>query len=131
VNLRNDGPLPQLLLRYTQTLFTQIGQVAACNRHHSLEQRLCRLLLSYLDRVPLNTLTMTHERLADVLGVRREAVTQAAGRLQKTGLIHSSHGQIAVLDRSRLEALTCECYGVVRREHDRLFADYQRAEDSA
>ena len=126
-----DGPLPQLLLRYTQMLFTQIGQLAACNRHHSLEQRLGRLLLSCLDRVPLNSVTMTHGRLADVLGVRREGVTQAAGTLQKAGLIHSSRGQIAVLDRSRLEARACECYAVVRREHDRLLADYQRVEDAA
>jgi CRP-like cAMP-binding protein len=127
----HGGLLPQLLLRYTQMLFTQIGQVAACNRHHSLEQRLCRLLLSCSDRVPLNSLTMTHERLAAVLGVRREAVTQAAGRLQKAGLIHSSRAQIAVLDRSRLEARACECYAVVRREHDRLLADYQRVENAA
>jgi CRP-like cAMP-binding protein len=127
----HGGPLPQLLLRYTQMLFTQIGQVAACNRHHSLEQRLCRLLLSCLDRVPLSSLTMTQERLAEVLGVRREAVTQAAGRLQEARLIHLSRGQIAVLDRSRLEARVCECYAVVRREHDRLLADYQGGEDAS
>jgi CRP-like cAMP-binding protein len=127
----HDGPLPQLLLRYTQMLFTQIGQVAACNRHHSLEQRLCRLLLSCLDRMPLNSLTMTHVRLADVLGVRREGVTQAAGTLQKAGLIQSSRGQVAVHDRSRLEARVCECYAVVRREHDRLLADYQRVEETS
>jgi CRP-like cAMP-binding protein len=126
----HDGPLPQLLLRYTQMLFNQIGQLAACNRHHSLEQRLCRLLLSCLDRVPLSSVTMTHGRLADILGVRREGVTQAVGALQKAGLIRSSRGQITVLDRSRLEALTCECYGVVRRERDRLLADYRRGEDA-
>ena len=122
-----NGPLVQLLLRYTQALFTQVGQVVACNRHHSIEQRLCRLLLSCLDRLPSRPLTMTHQRLADVLGVRREAVTEAVGMLRTAGLLHLSRGQIAVLDRFRLETRACECYEVVRREDDRLLADYRRA----
>lgn len=123
--LKNElehGLLPRLLLRYTLALFTQIGQVAACNRHHSLEQRLCRLLLSCLDRMPSNDLTMTHKRVADMLGVRREGVTEAAGMLQEAGLIHCRRAEIAVLDRSRLEARACECYAVIRREYDRLHA---------
>ena len=118
----HDGMLPRLLLRYTLALFTQIGQVAACNRHHSLEQRLCRLLLSCLDRMPSNDLRMTHKRVADMLGVRREGVTEAAGMLQEAGLIHCRRAEIAVLDRSRLEARACECYAVIRREYNRLLA---------
>jgi CRP-like cAMP-binding protein len=117
---KHDGPLPRLLLRYTQALIAQTGQIAACNRHHSLEQQLCRWILSSLDRLPSNELTMTQELIANMLGVRREGVTEAAGKLQKAGLIHYSRGHIAVLDRPRLEAQTCECYVVVKREYDRL-----------
>ena len=116
----HDGPLPHLLLRYTQALIAQTGQIAVCNRHHSLEQRLCRWILSCLDRLPSNELTMTQELIADMLGVRREGVTEAAGKLQKAGLIHYSRGRIAVLDRPQLEARVCECYAVVKREYDRL-----------
>ena len=118
--LEHDGPLRRLLLRYTQALIAQTGQIAACNRHHSLEQQLCRWILSSLDRLPSNELTMTQELIANMLGVRREGVTAAAGKLQKAGLIHYSRGHIAVLDRPRLEAQTCECYVVVKREYDRL-----------
>jgi CRP-like cAMP-binding protein len=114
------GPLPHLLLRYTQALITQIAQTAVCNRHHSVEQQLCRWILSILDRLPSNELTMTHELIANMLGVRREGVTEAAGRLQQAGLIHYSRGHIAVLDRTQLEAQACECYAVVKREYDRL-----------
>lgn len=116
----HDGVLPQSLLRYIQALIAQTGQVAVCNRHHSLEQQLCRWILSSLDRLPSNELTMTHDVIAEMLGVRRESVTDAAGRLQKAGLIHYSRGHIAVLDRARLEAQVCECYAVVKREYDRL-----------
>ena len=116
----HDGPLPHLLLRYTQALIAQTAQIAVCNRHHSLEQQLCRWILSRLDRLPSNELTMTQELIADMLGVRREGVTEAAGKLQKAGLIHCSRGHIAVLDRPRLEAQVCECYAVVKREYDRL-----------
>ena len=115
-----DGPLPHLLLRYTQALIDQVGQTAVCNRHHSLEQQLCRWVLSCLDRLPSNELTMTQELIADMLGVRREGVTEAARRLQDAGLIHYSRGHIAVLDRPRLEARACECYAVVKRQYDRL-----------
>jgi CRP-like cAMP-binding protein len=117
---RHDRPLAHLLLRYTQALITQMAQTAVCNRHHSLEQQLCRWILSSLDRLPSRELTMTHELIADMLGVRREGVTEAAGKLQKAGLIHYSRGHIAVLDRPRLEAQACECYAVVKREYDRL-----------
>jgi CRP-like cAMP-binding protein len=116
----HDGPLPHLLLRYTQALIAQTGQIAVCNRHHPLEQQLCRWILSILDRLPSNELAMTQELIADMLGVRRESVTEAAGKLQKAGLIHYSRGHIAVLDRARLEAQVCECYAVVKREYDRL-----------
>jgi CRP-like cAMP-binding protein len=116
----HDGPLPHLLLRYTQALIAQTGQIAVCNRHHSLEQRLCRWILSCLDRLPSNELTMTQELIADMLGVRRVGVTRAAGKLQRAGLIHASRGHIAVLDRPQLEAQACECYAVVKREYERL-----------
>jgi CRP-like cAMP-binding protein len=99
----HDGPLPHLLLRYTQALIAQTGQIAVCNRHHTLEQQLCRWILSCLDRLPSNELTMTHELIADMLGVRRVGVTQAAGKLQAAGLIHYSRGHIVVLDRPGLE----------------------------
>ena len=117
------GALALLLLRYTLALITQIGQIAVCNRHHSLEQRLCRWILSVLDRSPSNQLAMTHEVMADALGVRREAVTLSAGRLQLAGLIQYSRGHLTVLDRHRLVARVCECYAVVRREYDRLLPE--------
>ena len=123
-----NGPLPQLLLRYTRALFTQIGQSAACNRHHSLEQRLCRVLLSCRDRLPSNRIALTRRRLAHILGVRREGVTEAARRLQAAGLIHSIRGQVTILDRPGLEAQACECYEVVRRNHALLLDDYRRVE---
>jgi CRP-like cAMP-binding protein len=117
---KHDGSLAHLLLRYMQAVLCQTGQTAACNRHHSLEQQLCRWILSSLDRLPSNELTMTQELIANMLGVRREGVTEAAGKLQKAGLIHYSRGHIAVLDRPRMEAHACECYAVVKREYDRL-----------
>jgi CRP-like cAMP-binding protein len=117
---RRGGPLQRSLLRYTLALITQTGQIAVCNRHHSLEQQLCRLILSHLDRLPSNELAITQELIANMLGVRREGVTEAAGTLQKAGLIHYSRGHITVLDRPQLEAQVCECYAVVKREYDRL-----------
>ncbi len=114
------GPLQQLLLRFTQALITQMSQTAVCNRHHGVDQQLCRWLLLSLDRLPSSELTMTQELIANMLGVRREGVTAAAGKLQAEGLIHYSRGKITVLDRARLEARVCECYGVVKREYDRL-----------
>jgi len=109
-----------LLLRYTQALITQMAQTAVCNRHHSVDQQLCRWLLLSLDRLSANRLTMTQELIANMLGVRREGVTEAAGKLQQAGLIHYSRGHISVLDRTGLEARCCECYAVVKRETDRL-----------
>jgi CRP-like cAMP-binding protein len=117
---RKDSPLAHLLLRYTQALIAQTGQIAACNRHHTLEQQLSRWLLAGLDRSPSTTLSMTHELIANILGVRREGVSEAAGKLQKAGLIHYHRGHITVVDRVRLEANACECYAVVKREYDRL-----------
>ena len=117
------GPMLYLLLRYTQALITQMSQTAVCNRHHSVHQQLCRWLLLSLDRLPSNTLTMTQELIANMLGVRREGVTEAAGKLQNEGLIHYSRGQITVLDRPGLEAQVCECYQVVKKEYDRLLPD--------
>ena len=114
------GELQHLLLRYTQALITQMTQTAVCNRHHAVHQQLCRWLLLSLDRLPSNELVMTQELIADMLGVRREGVTEAAGKLQSEGLIHYSRGHISVLDRRRLEARVCECYAVVKREYDRL-----------
>ena len=116
------GELQHLLLRYTQALITQMAQTAVCNRHHSVEQQLCRWLLLSLDRLPSNELTMTQELIANMLGVRREGVTEAAGHLQTAGLIHYSRGKITVLDRAKLEARVCECYAVVKRESDRLLS---------
>jgi CRP-like cAMP-binding protein len=116
----HEGPLPHLLLHYTLALIAQTGQIAVCNRHHSLEQRLCRWILLCLDRLPSNELAMTQELIANMLGVRRESVTEAAGKLQKAGLIHYSRGHIKVLDRPQLEAHACECYAVVKCEYDRL-----------
>lgn len=117
------GALQHLLLRYTQGLITQMAQTAVCNRHHSVDQQLCRWLLLSLDRLPSNELTMTQELIAKMLGVRREGVTEAAGKLQSVGLIHYSRGRITVLDRPGLEAKACECYQVVKREFDRLLPD--------
>lgn len=114
------GSVLHLLLRYTQALITQMSQTAVCNRHHSLDQQLCRWLLLSLDRLHTNELIMTQELIANMLGVRREGVTEAAGRLQKDGLIKYKRGQITVLDRNRLELRTCECYAVVKKEYDRL-----------
>lgn len=114
-----------LLLRYTQALITQMAQTAVCNRHHSLDQQLCRWLLLSLDRLPTNELVMTQELIANMLGVRREGVTESAGKLQKAGLISYHRGRISVLDRPSLEARVCECYAVVKKEYDRLLS-YQR-----
>ena len=114
------GELQHLALRYTQALITQMAQTAVCNRHHSLEQQLCRWLLLSLDRLPGDELLMTQELIANMLGVRREGVTEAAGRLQAEGLIHYSRGHIKVLDRPALEKRVCECYAVVKKEFDRL-----------
>ncbi len=114
------GELLQVLLRYTQSLITQMAQTAVCNKHHSLDQQLCRWLLLSLDRLSGNELKMTQELIANMLGVRRESVTEAAGKLQKLGAIRYVRGTITVLDRPRIEELSCECYGVVKRETDRL-----------
>jgi CRP-like cAMP-binding protein len=114
------GPVLHLLLRYTQALITQMAQTAACNRHHSLDQQLCRWLLLSLDRLRANELAMTQELIANMLGVRREGVTEAALKLQQAGLISYARGRITVLDRPGLEKRTCECYAVVKREYDRL-----------
>jgi len=114
------GPVLHLLLHYTQALLTQMAQTAVCNRHHSLDQQLCRWLLLSLDRLPSNELIMTQELIANMLGVRRDGVTEAAGHLEKAGLIRYRRGHITVLDRSGLEKRTCECYSVVKREYDRL-----------
>jgi CRP-like cAMP-binding protein len=114
------GPTMNLLLRYTQALITQMSQTAVCNRHHSVDKQLCRWLLLSLDRLQSNDLTMTQELIANMLGVRREGVTEAAGRLQKAGLIHYQRGRITIVDRAGLEARTCECYKVVKTEYDRL-----------
>jgi CRP-like cAMP-binding protein len=116
----HGGPLQHLLLRFTQALITQTTQTAVCNRHHSLDQQLCRWLLLSLDRSSSNDLVMTHELIAKMLGVRREGVTEAAGKLQAQGLIEYSRGKITVLDRKGLEACVCECYAVVKKEYDRL-----------
>jgi len=117
------GELQQVLLRYTQALITQMSQTAVCNRHHSVDQQLCRWLLLSLDRLATNELSMTQELIANMLGVRREGVTEAAGKLQARGLIRYSRGRITVLDRPGLEAQVCECYAVVKREYDRLLPD--------
>ena len=119
--------LQHLLLRYTQALLTQMSQTAVCNRHHSVDQQLCRWLLLSLDRLSSNTLRMTQELIANMLGVRREGVTEAAGKLQAAGLIRYTRGQIAVLDRPRLESRACECYSVVKKEFDRLLPHVMEA----
>jgi CRP-like cAMP-binding protein len=115
-----NGPVLHLLLRYTQALITQMSQTAVCNRHHSLDQQLCRWLLLSLDRLQGNELVMTQELIANMIGVRREGVTEAALSLQRDGLIRYTRGRISVLDRSGLEKRTCECYAVVKKEYDRL-----------
>jgi len=115
-----SGPVMHLLLRYTQALLTQMAQTAVCNRHHTLDQQLCRWLLLSLDRLHSNELAMTQELIAGMLGVRREGVSQAAGHLHQAGLIDYRRGHIAVLDRKRLEERACECYAVVKTEYDRL-----------
>lgn len=112
-----------MMLRYTQALITQMAQTAVCNRHHSIDQQLCRWLLLSMDRLPTRELTMTQELIANMLGVRREGVTEAAGKLQKSGIISYQRGHITVLDRPALEHMCCECYEVVRRESERLL-DY-------
>jgi CRP-like cAMP-binding protein len=117
------GPVLHLLLRYTQALITQMTQTAVCNRHHSVEQQLCRWLLLSLDRLQSPSLNMTQELIANMLGVRREGVTEAAGKLQRAGFIRYRRGRIDVLDRPGLERTACECYAVVKREFDRLLAD--------
>ncbi len=114
------GGLLLLMLRYTQALITQMAQTAVCNRHHSVDQQLCRWLLLSLDRLPSNKLVMTQELIANMLGVRREGVTEAAGKLQKHGAIEYSRGHITVLNRPAIEKLSCECYAVVKKETDRL-----------
>mgnify|MGYP003393767393 FL=1 len=122
-HFETDSALQHLLLRFTQALITQMTQTAVCNRHHSVDQQLCRWLLLSLDRLPGNELVMTQELIANMLGVRREGVTESAGRLQAEGLIHYRRGHIEVLDRARLESRVCECYAVVKREYDRLLPD--------
>lgn len=117
------GALQHLLLRYTLAMLTQMAQTAVCNRHHSVDQQLCRWLLLSLDRLPANELSMTQELIANMLGVRREGVTEAAGKLQRAGLISYSRGRIVVLDRPGLEARVCECYEVVKNEFERLLPD--------
>ncbi len=117
------GPMMRLMLRYTQALMTQMSQTAVCNRHHSVEQQLSRWLLSTLDRLPSNELTMTQELIASMLGVRREGITETAGNLQRAGLISYRRGHITVLDRSKLQSHACECYAVVKNEFDRLLCD--------
>jgi CRP-like cAMP-binding protein len=115
-----NGDMQLLMLRYTQALITQMAQTAVCNRHHTVDQQLCRWLLLSLDRLPSNTLTMTQELIANMLGVRREGVTEAASKLQKLGVIEYARGKITVRDRPKLEQLCCECYAVVKTETDRL-----------
>jgi CRP-like cAMP-binding protein len=117
-----NGEVQLLLLRYTQALITQMAQTAVCNRHHSVDQQLCRWLLLSLDRLASNQLVMTQELIANMLGVRREGVTEAAGKLHKLGVIRYARGRITILDRPKLEALCCECYAVVKKESDRLLA---------
>lgn len=120
------GPVMRLMLRYTQALITHMSQTAVCNRHHSVEQQLCRWLLLTLDRLPSNELTMTQELIANMLGVRREGVTEAAGKLQNYGYISYRRGHITVLDRAGLEGKVCECYEVVKKEFTRLLSDVRQ-----
>ncbi len=125
------GLMQRLLLRYTQALLTQVSQTAACNRHHSVEQQLCRWLLLTLDRKSTNELIMTQELIASMLGVRREGITEAAGKLQRAGFVSYRRGHIAVLDRSGLETRVCECYAVVKTELSRLLSDVRYRQDMA
>ena len=118
--LESHGDMLHILLRYSQSLLTQMAQTAVCNRHHSVDQQFCRWLLLSLDRLPSNTLAVTQEMIANMLGVRREGVTAAAGKLQKLGVIQYTRGRITVLDRTRLEQLSCECYALVKTETDRV-----------
>ncbi|MEO7917320.1 MAG: helix-turn-helix domain-containing protein [Dokdonella sp.] len=124
VHLREEfaraGPIQDLLLRFAQSIMVQMGQTVVCNRHHNVDRQPCRWLLMSLDRLPTDQLNMTQDLIGSMLGVRREAVTEAAGKLQRAGIIQYSRGRILVLDRSRLEESSCECYEVVRRELDRL-----------
>ena len=120
LEFKRGGAMQHLLLRYTQTLITQMAQTAVCNRHHSVDQQLCRWLLLSIDRLAAPEIKMTQELIANMLGVRREGVTEAAGKLQKAGVISYRRGNIKVLDRPKLEHMSCECYEVVRRETDRL-----------
>ena len=129
VEFDRAGATMYLLLRYTQALITQMSQTAVCNRHHSIEQQLCRWLLLSLDRLSSNELKMTQELIANMLGVRREGVTDAAGKLQRDGLIEYSRGHITVLDRTGLEKRVCECYQVVKTEFDRLLPDLHRVKN--
>jgi CRP-like cAMP-binding protein len=124
------GLMQRLLLRYTQALITQMNQTAACNRHHSLEQQLCRWLLLTLDRLSSNELVMTQELVASMLGVRREGITESAGNLQRAGFIRYRRGHIAVIERSGLEATACECYAVVKKELARLLSDVRYRQDA-
>jgi len=123
------GPVMRLLLRYTQALMTHMAQTAVCNRHHSVEQQLCRWLLLTLDRLPSNELTMTQELIASMLGVRREGVTEAAGKLQAYGFISYRRGHITVVNRAGLEGHVCECYAVVKKEFGRLLSDVRLRQD--
>jgi CRP-like cAMP-binding protein len=125
------GLLHRVLLRYTQALITQMNQTAACNRHHSVEQQLCRWLLLTLDRLPSNELVMTQDLVASMLGVRREGITEAAGNLQRGGLIRYRRGHISVLERPGLEAAACECYAVVKKELGRLLSDVRYRQSTA
>jgi len=125
------GLMQRLLLRYTQALVTQMFQTGACNRHHSIEQQLCRWLLLTLDRLPTNELVMTQELVANALGVRREGITEAAGKLQRAGVIRYRRGHISVLERSGLEAGACECYAVVKKEIGRLLSDVRYRQSPA
>jgi CRP-like cAMP-binding protein len=125
------GSMQRLLLRYTQALMTHMAQTAVCNRHHTVEQQLCRWLLLTLDRLPTNELVMTQELVASMLGVRREGITEAAGNLQRSGFISYRRGHIAVLDRRGLEKHSCECYEVVRTEMKRLFSDLQQRQTNS
>lgn len=124
---KRAGPVMHLLLHYTQALITQMAQTAVCNRHHTVDQQLCRWLLMSLDRLPTTQLTMTQDLIANMLGVRREGVTEAAGRLQQAGIIRYSRGHITVLDRPRLEQRVCECYAVVKAEYERLLPPSARS----
>ncbi|MGH8107299.1 MAG: Crp/Fnr family transcriptional regulator [Arenimonas sp.] len=124
------GEMLQLMMRYTQSRITQMSQAAVCNRHHSIDQQVCRWLLQSLDRLSSTTITMTQELLSHALGVRREGVTVAAGKLHKLGVIEYSRGKITVLDRNKLESLSCECYGVVRKETERLLPVMHQDEQS-